>query len=73
MKESKGEVIHGKQGGVVSYSSMLDGADRFGAGIDQELQKKGMKVKIEEFQLSNEPAGSISAWELYNTPLRWGK
>lgn len=52
MKESKGEVIHGSQGGVISYSSMLDGADRFGAGIEQEVKKKGLKIKIEEFQIS---------------------
>lgn len=36
-------------GGVVSYSAMLDGADRFESEINQELKKKGMKVKIEEF------------------------
>ena len=32
-KEEKGETVGVKNGGVVSYSSMLDGAERFGYGI----------------------------------------
>jgi hypothetical protein len=63
--------MHGTQGGVISYSSLLDGADRYGASINDELKKKGIKVKVEEFTISKEPAGGISALELYKTPLKW--
>ncbi len=46
-------MVHATHGGVVSYSSMLDGADRFEHGIKQELKSKGIKVKIEEFTIGN--------------------
>lgn len=46
MKESRGEVI-GPNGGIVSYSSMLDGAERFGTAVKEEMKKKGIKAKIE--------------------------
>ena len=56
---------------MISYSSLLDGADRYESGINEELKKKGIKVKVEEFAISKEPAGGISALELYKTPLKW--
>jgi hypothetical protein len=45
----KGEVVNSKAGGVVSYSSMLDGAERFENGIKEEIKQKGIKVTIEDF------------------------
>lgn len=45
-KEEKGETVGLKNGGVVSYSSMLDGAEQFGYGIKEEVKKKGLKSKI---------------------------
>lgn len=45
-KEEKGETVGLKQGGIISYSSMLDGAERFSAGIKEEVKKKGIKVGI---------------------------
>ena len=41
--------MNNKVGGVVSYSSMLDGAEKFEYGIKQEMKQKGIKVSIEEF------------------------
>ena len=46
-KESKGEVVSGKMGGgVVAFSSILDGAERFGDGVKQEMKAKGIKATI---------------------------
>lgn len=35
-----------KGGAVISYSSMLDGAERFEYGVKEEVKKKGLKVTI---------------------------
>jgi hypothetical protein len=64
-KEEKGEVVNVKQGGVVSYSSMLDGVERFGHGIKEEMKAKGIKVQIEEFFIPEGPqklGEEVSAW-----------
>ena len=45
-KEEKGETVGVKQGAVISYSSMLDGAERFEYGIKEEVKKKGLKTSI---------------------------
>jgi hypothetical protein len=34
---------------VVSYSSILDGAEKFEYGIKEEMKQKGIKVTIEDF------------------------
>ena len=51
---------------------MLDGADRFEAGIKEEIKKKGIKVRIEDFNIyeGGEVNGSVSCWELYNKKLQ---
>ena len=74
-KEEKGESVGIKNGGVISYSSMLDGAERFGYGIKEEVKKKGMKVQIEEFQIPKQAIlqEEISAFELMNRPFTWLK
>ena len=63
--------MHAKNGGIVSYSSMLPGAERFGEGIKQEVKQKGIKVTIEEFKVSKslELREEVSAWELMQRPL----
>ena len=43
-----------KGGAVISYSSMLDGAERFEYGVKEEVKKKGLKVTIQEFKIGQE-------------------
>lgn len=45
-KEQKGEVVNARNGGIVAYSSILEGADRYEHGIKEEVKKKGLKVVI---------------------------
>jgi hypothetical protein len=71
----KGEVVNSKAGGVVSYSSILDGAERFEYGIKQEIKQKGLKVVIEDFVIAKnlELREDVSAFELFSKPLTWLK
>ena len=74
-KEEKGETVGVKNGAVVSYSSMLDGAERFEYGIKEEVKKKGIKAAIQEFQISKEPhlEEEVSAFDLMKKPMTWLK
>lgn len=71
----KGEVVNSKAGGVVSYSSILDGAEKFEYGIKEEMKQKGIKVTIEDFTIPKNVSlrEDVSAFELMNRPLGWLK
>ena len=74
-KEARGEVVAPKNGGLVAFSSILDGAERFGEGVRQEMKQKGIKATIQEFKISKglELEEEVSAWELMQRPLGWLK
>ena len=60
----------------MSYSSMLEGADRHGNQVDEYLNEHPDKVtKVQEMKLAKnvkvEEDPKVNAFELYNTPLRW--
>lgn len=67
--------MNSKAGGVVSYSSILDGAEKFEYGIKEEMKQKGIKVTIEDFIIPKnvELREDVSAFELMNRPLGWLK
>jgi len=76
-REERGASSHPINGGIVSYSAMLDGADRYGSQVDEYLKdnpdKAVKKVDLKLARNSKEgPLGKINAALLYDTPLRFG-
>lgn len=76
-RQDRGVASHPINGGIVSYSSMLDGVDRYEGQINEYLKdNKDKVVKTQDLKLAKNHQPQISekmnAAVLYDTPLRFG-